>query len=98
MISAWWIILAFGGGFMIGLPVGACVKFLSARETIQGAFAWLILAVWVCSFMAAVVIEEYRTPFEIHAALGMVGGWLFGQGLISGIVRRNGGKKDEDKI
>ena len=61
------------------------------KRSIQTAFAWTILVVWGASCGLSFLDKSYRTPIEIHAALAMVGGWLFGEGIVKKLARKNGG-------
>ena len=61
------------------------------KESIQAGFAWTVLAVWGASFIMSLFCRDYSTPVEIHAAFAMIGGWLFGEGIVKKLTRKNGG-------
>ena len=66
---------------------------LGKKETIQCVFAMAILSVWVASFIAS-LLSSHVTSVGIHTAFGVVSGWLFGQGVIKELMRKNGNGKN----
>jgi hypothetical protein len=51
-----------------------------------------ITVVWSVSILAAIFIQGYAPPIEIHAIMGLVTGGLFGREAVAKLAERaNGG-------
>jgi hypothetical protein len=51
------------------------------KSTLTFWFSIVILVVWVISFFADMVMEEYSPPPSIHALMLIVAGALYGEGV-----------------
>lgn len=76
MVQALIAVGIFIGGFLLGWLAHTVVK--TKRDPTKSVLGVLIVLMWATSVIADISSSEYATPWEVHALVGGVVGWLFG--------------------
>ena len=71
--------IPFSLGFVLGVFVGFVVKNSVGKMHIseKRVIAFIVLAVWVVSVGADMIMSTYETPTMVHTIMGIVAGYFY---------------------